>query len=149
MNHGQELIGHVRIATLGDGVMVISSGLQSDIASPIIGDDQRIRRDCAFHEAAKRISAPVGSYSQSNPPGITPIPSIVLRGTGLAVPDLYGGCYQRLVMDTPAFSTGSATNPDFVDLDVIVRDPADPVLVGTHHGGTQLVEQAECRFISA
>jgi hypothetical protein len=60
-----------------------------------------------------------------------------------------GSGHQRLVMDTPPFAAGSATNPGFVDLDVLVSKSTDPVLIGAHHGGAQLVKQAEGRLISA
>ena len=128
--------------------MVVAAASQPGIAAPVIGDDQRPRRDRALYEAAKGIGAPVSGKGQSNPSGITPIPSALLRGARFPVPDLDGGDHQRLVMDTPAFAAGSATDPGFVDLDVLASEPADPVLIRTHHSGAQLVKQTKSRFIS-
>jgi hypothetical protein len=63
------------------------------------------------------------------------------------VSNFNSGDYQRLVMNTPAFAARSSANPCFVDLDMLIREPADPVLIGAYHRGAQFMEKAKCRLI--
>ena len=148
MNDGQELFGGLRIATLCDGVMIVSAGPQSGMAAPVIGDDQRPRRDRAADEAAERFGAAVRGDGHPDPAGIAPVPSVVLRGGGFPVSVLDGNDHQRFVMDSPAFSTRSAANPGFVNLDMLPGLTPDPILIRAHDGGAQLVKQTEGRFIA-
>ena len=149
MDDGQELFCHLWVTTLSDGLMVIATALQSRVAAPVVCDDQRARLDCVFDEAAKDFGAAIGSDRQSKPSSITTISPVVLRGARFPVPDFDGSDHQRLVMNTPAFTTSSSANPRFVDLNMLASVPTDPILIATHHGGAQLVKQAKSRFVAA
>jgi len=53
------------------------------------------------------------------------------------------GGHQRFVMDAPTFAARPSTNPCLIDLDMLAQTTADPILIGAHHAGTQLVQNAE------
>lgn len=149
MDDGQELFGHLRVATLGDGVMVVTAACQPAIACPIIGDDQRSWLDRTLYEATKSTSTSVNTDGQSNSSGIAPVPAVVLGSARLPVANFDGGDYQRFVVFTPAFAARSPANPGFIDFDVLTALPADPILIGAHHRSAQFVEQAKGRLIPA
>ena len=50
----QEFVGDLRIATLRDGMMVISHIFEAYIPIPIVRDDQRPLGDCSLDESAQR-----------------------------------------------------------------------------------------------
>lgn len=147
MDDGQELFGHLRVATLGDGVMVVTAALQPVIAAPIIGDDQRSRLDRALYKATKGTGTAVCTDGQSNPSGIASVPAAVLASARLPVTNFDGGDHQRFVVGSPAFAARSPADPGLIDLDMLTALPADPILIGAHHRGAQFMEQAKGRLV--
>jgi len=79
MDDGQKVFGNLRIAALGDGVMVIAALPQAGVATPIVRNRQRSRRDGALDKSAKRLGATVGRDSEPDTPGIASVLSRVLR----------------------------------------------------------------------
>lgn len=51
-------------------------------------------------------------------------------------------------MDASTFATGPAADVGFISFDVLVGFAADAVLIGTHHAGAQLVENAKGRLVA-
>ena len=124
-----------RIPTFGNGVVIVAALAQARVAAPIVCDDQRPRSDGATHKSAKRFGASVSGDRQPNAPRIAPIPSLVLRGSGLSMAHLNGAGDQNLVVHTPAFAARPATDPAFVHLDMLVRTATDAVPIRANHSG--------------
>ena len=74
--------------------------------------------------------------------------SVVLRSARLAVANLDGGGDQRLVMNTPALAASLSADIGLVHLDMFTHLAADPVLIGAHHAGAQLVQDAKRRLVA-
>jgi hypothetical protein len=148
MDDGHELLRHLRVAALGDRMMVVAFLAQPAIAAPIIGDDQRARFDGTLDEAPQHSGAAVSGNYQTDTTRIATAPTVVLGSARFAVAHLDSGSHQRLVMDASAFATRPPTNPRFIHLDMLVSMSADAVLTGTHHGGAKLVENAERRLVA-
>jgi hypothetical protein len=55
---------------------------------------------------------------------------------------------ENLVMHASAFTTRPTANPRFVDLDMLARQTADPVLVWPHHGRAKLMEKTKGSLIA-
>src|SRR5450631_738557 len=148
MDDRQEIFGHFRIATFGNGVVVVAALAQSGVAAPIVRDDQRSRSDGALDKSTERLGAAIGSDRQPDSPGVPAILSLFLSSPWLAVADFNGAGYKNLVMDAPAFAAGPAADVGFINLDMLVRLATDAVLIGPHHASAQLVENAESRLVA-
>jgi len=148
MDDGQEILGHFRIATFGNGVVVVAALAQSGVATPIVRDDQRSRSNDALDKSTERPGAAIGSDRQPDSSGVPAILPLILGSPRLAVADFDGTCDKNLVMDTPAFAAGPAADIGFINLDMLIRLAADAVLIGPHHASAQLVENAEGRLIA-
>ena len=53
MDDRQEIIGHVRIFTFGNGLVVVAALAQSSVAAPIVRDDQRSRSNGALNKSTE------------------------------------------------------------------------------------------------
>ena len=51
-------------------------------------------------------------------------------------------------MNAPAFAAGPAADVGFIDFDMLIRQAADAVLIGTHHAGAQLVENTKSGLVA-
>ena len=51
-------------------------------------------------------------------------------------------------MNAPALSLRSASDPRFIDLDMILQAAANAVAARTHHAGSQFVEDLERRLVN-
>src|SRR5665213_52553 len=148
MDDGQELLCHFGIPTFGNGVVVVAALSQTRVAAPIVGNDQCPRSDGATHKSAKRFGASVSGDCQPNAPRIAPIPSLVLRGSGLSMAHLNGAGDQNLVVHAPTFAARSASDPAFVHLDMLVRTATDAVPIRANHSGAQFVENLKSCLIT-
>ncbi len=110
--------------------------------------ERRARHDGAHDESAQRFSGAVRGYGKANATSISAILPIVLSRARLPVADFDGSGHQRLVVDAPALAACLSANIGFVHLDMFARRATDPVLIGSHHGGTQLVQDAEGRLVA-
>ena len=144
----QELLGNVRIAAFGYGVVVVASCPEAIIAAPVVGNDQRAGRDGALDEATQRICATVSGDGQPDSTGVAAILPLVLRGAWLPVAHLDGRGHQCLMVDASAFAARPSADQGFVYLDMSPRLAADPVLVGPHHASTELMEYLEGGLIA-
>lgn len=59
MDDGQKFFGNLRIAALGDGMMIVTALPQAGVGAPIVRHRERPRLDGAFDEAAELFGAPV------------------------------------------------------------------------------------------
>ena len=148
MDDGQELLCHFGIPTFGNGVVIVPTLSQARVAAPIVRDDQCPRGDGATHKSAKRFGASVSEDRQPNAPRITPISSLVLRGSRLSVAHLNGAGDQNLVVYTPTFAARSATDPAFIHLYMLVRTATDAVPIRANHSGAQFVENLKSCLIT-
>jgi hypothetical protein len=62
--------------------------------------------------------------------------------------NLDSGGHQRFVVDTSTLAARPSANPGLIDLYMLFRPTADTVLVRTHHGGAQFVQNTEGGFVS-
>lgn len=143
MDDRQKLFGDVRVAAFGDGVMVVAALPQAGVGAPIVCHRERSRRDGAFDEAAELFGAPVGHDSKPDTPGVASILPRVLCGPRLAMAHLDGACDEDFVMHATALAARASADPCLVDFDMLAGPTTDPVLVGPHHCGAELVQKAE------
>src|SRR5471030_1623933 len=148
MDDRQEILGHFRIATFGNGVVVVAALAQSGVAAPIVRDDQRSRSNGALDKSTERRGAAIGSDRQPDSSGVPAIFPLILGSPWLPVADFDSAGDNNLVMDAPAFAAGSTADVGFIHLDMLVRLAADAVLIGPHHASAQLVENAEGRLVA-
>src|SRR5271166_121079 len=76
------------------------------------------------------------------------IAALVLRRARLPVANLDGGRHQRLAVNASPFATSPAPNVGFVHLNMLSGPAANPVLIGSYHARTELMQNAEGGFIS-
>ena len=148
VNDGQKGFRDVHVAALRDGCVKISAFSERRIAAPIVGNNRGARRHGAFDEACQRLCAPVRHHGEPDAPGVTPGLSLVEAAGALALSDFDGACHEHHIVDTTSFATRASSNPCFVGFDDFIRLAADPVLVGAHHTGTQLVKNLESGFVA-
>src|ERR1039458_6256562 len=118
MDHGQEIVGHFRIAAFGNGLVVVAALAQSDVAAPIVRDDERARRNSVLDKPTERIATSIWDDCKPDSPGVSAILPLVLGSPRFAVPNFDGTGYEDLVMDAPAFATGPAADVGFISLDM-------------------------------
>ena len=147
MDNGQVSLGNLRVATFGNGKVLIPAFTKAGVTAPIVSNDQRPRRNGAFDEPAERAGAAIRDYGEPDAPGIASVFPVVELGAGLPVAHFDGTGNENLMVNTPAFSTRSSADPGFIHLNMVFWPSADPVLVRPHHAGAELVEDAEGCFI--
>jgi hypothetical protein len=96
----------------------------------------------------QRFSGAVRGYGKANATGMAAILPFVLSRARLSVADFDGSGHQRLVVDAAALAACLSADIGFVHLDMFARHATDSVLIGSHHGGTQLVRDAEGRLVA-
>ena len=148
VDNRQELFCDLGVAAFGNGVMIVAELSEATITAPVIADDQCARHDRALDEPAQRVGATVGHDGQPDPPGVTTMLALILRGAGFAVADFDGGGHKRFVMDTAPFSARLAADPRFIEFHMVRRLPTNSILVGPYHAGTKLVKNSKCRFVA-
>lgn len=99
-------------------------------------------------EADQRLCAPVWHHGESDAPGETPGLSLVEAACTLVLPDFDCACHEHHIVVAVALALLATVNPGFVGLGDLIRLAADPVLVGMHHAGVQLVKYLECGFVA-
>jgi len=148
VDNRHELFSDLGIAAFGNGVMIVAELSEAAITAPVVADDQCARCNGALDEPTQRVGTTVGHDGQSDPPGVTTILALILRGAGFAVADFDGGGHKRFMMDTAPFSARLAADPGFIDLHMVRRLPTNSVLVGSHHASTKLVKNSKCSFVA-
>jgi len=149
MNDGHERFRYLRIAPRCDRHVVITSLGKLAVAAPVIGDDPCAWRHGTLDEGAERLGTAVWNQGKSNatcvPPGFALIETAV--GT-LALADFDSTGHGYHVMDTAPLATRTASQPGFIGLYDVARLAANPILVGSHHAGSKLVENLEGGFVA-
>lgn len=90
------------------------------VATRVVGDDLRARRDGAFDEATERVGAAIDHDGEPNTPGVTAALALVELGALFALADLDSGGDQHFVGDAPALAARSTADIGFID-HVVVR----------------------------
>lgn len=147
MANRQEFRGHLWIAAFGNRVMIISPLAQAGISAPVIGDDQSAGYDGSLNKSDQRCGAAVAGDGQADVTGIPTTLSVILRRSRLSVANLDGGRDQRLVVNTSPFATRPAPNVGFVHLDMLIRAPADPVLIRPNHTRAEFMDKLKGGFV--
>ncbi len=148
MNDGQKGFCDLHVASLRDGGMKVSALPERCIAAPVIGDNGGVRCNGVLDETDQRLGASVRHHRESNAPSVTPSLSLVEAAGALALPDFDGTRHEYHVVNTTSFAPRAAANPSFIGFDDFFRLAADPVLVGTHHAGAQLVKYLKSGFVT-
>ena len=148
MNDGQKCFRDLHVAPLRDGGMKISMFPERRIAAPVIGDNGSTWRNGVLDEADQRLGTSVRHHRESDAPGVTPSLSLVEAAGTLALPNFDGTGHEYHVVNATSFASRAATNPSFVGFDDLFRFASDPVLVGTQHASTQLVQYLESGFVT-
>ena len=71
MDHRQILLGHLGIAPLGDSEVFVAALAEADVATPVVSNDLRSRRNGALNEAAERLGAAIGHDGKPDTPSVT------------------------------------------------------------------------------
>jgi len=121
---------------------------QAGIAAPFIGYDQRSRHDGTPDKSGQRCGAAVVSDGQLDTTGIATIFALVMGRAWLPATNPDDGRYQRLVVNTSAFTACAASNSGVVHLNKITGPATNPILIGPHHPRTEFMQNAEGSFIS-
>ena len=148
MDDRQVLLGNLWITTLGNSEVLIAALTEASIATPIVSNDQRSRRDGALDEPTERLGATVEYDGEPNASGIASVFPVVELGARLSMTHLDGTGDENLVVNTTAFPTRSPANPGFVHLNMVLGLSTDPVLVGPHHARAELVENLKGRLVA-
>ena len=144
MDDGQKGFRDFHVAALRDGGMKVSAFTERRIAALVVGNNGGAGCRGAFDEADQRLGASVWHQSKPDTTGVPP----GLATGALALPDFDGAGHERHVVDASSFAARAAANPSFVGFDDLFRFAPDPVLVGAHPAGAQLVEYLECGFVA-
>jgi hypothetical protein len=143
MDDGQELLGRLGLPILGNGVVIVAARAQTGVTAAIVREDQRLRSDGTIDKSTQRFRASVSGDCQSNAARITPILSLVLRGSGLPTAYLDGARDQNLVVNASACAACPTADAGLVHLDKFVRAATDAILVRADHSSAQPVEELE------
>ena len=136
------------IAPLGDSEVFVAALAEADVATPVVSNDLRSRRNGALNEAAEGPGAAIGHDGKPDTPSVTARLAFFELGAWFALADFDSACDQHFVGDAPSLAARSTADPAFIDLDVLVRLAADPILIRTNHSSAEFVEYLECRFIA-
>ena len=148
MDDRQEIVGHFRIATFRNGLVVVAALTQSGVAAPIVRDDERARSNGVLDKSTERLCASIWSDRQADSSGVSAILPLVLASPRLAVANFDSTNHKDLVVNAPAFATSPAADVGFISLNMSVDFAADAVLIGAHHASAQLVENAKGRLVA-
>jgi hypothetical protein len=148
MDDGQKGFRDFHVAPLRDGGMKVSAFPECRITAPIVGNNGGTRCHGAFDEADQRLCAPVLHHGEADSPGVTPVLPLVEAAGALALQDFDGTGHEHHVVNATPFATRATADPSFVGFDNDFWLAADPVLVGTHHAGAQLVEYLKSSFVA-
>ncbi len=148
MNDRQKLFSDCRVATLCNGSMCVTSSGKAGVSAPIVGNDLCLWHDDTFHEPTERCSTPVRHNGQPDAPSVTPALSLVKAGAMLALTHLDGTGHNHLIVNAAPLAARTPTNQRFINLDMFSMRPANPILIGSHHASTKLVENLESRFVA-
>lgn len=148
MDDWQILLGDLRIAAFGDGEVFVAALGEPGVAAPVVGDERRARHNGTLDEAAERLRASVWHDGESNTPGIATTLPLVELGTRLALANLHSTDDKNLIVDATAFAARPATDPGFIDFNVLAGPAADPVLIRAHHPRAELVEDLKRRLVA-
>src|SRR5665213_3625203 len=85
MDDRQEVLGHVRIATFGNGLVVVAALAQPGVAAPIVRDDQRSRSNGALDKSTERLGTAIWGDRQPDSSGVSAILPLILGSPCLAV----------------------------------------------------------------
>jgi hypothetical protein len=143
MDHGHEIVGYLRIAALGNGLMVVAALAQSGVAAPIVCDDERPWSNIVLNKSTERTGTSIWGDGEPNAPSVSASLPLVLGSAWFAVTNFDRTGNEDFVMDSPTFAPSPAADVCFVSLDLLVRFAADAVLIRTHHASSQLVEDAK------
>ncbi len=143
-----EFLRDLWVSALGECVVVKSALAKASVAAPVVGHDQRPGSDGVFDESAERISTTVGDDSETNTSRVATVFPIVEFGSRLPVTHLYGTRDENLVMHAAAFASGPSSDPRFIHFNMVLRLAANLVVVGAHHPGAGLMEDAEGRLVT-
>ena len=78
-NDRQMFLGDLRVASLGEGDVLVAPLGKAGVAGPIVGDDRRACGNGALDKAAKRFGAAVWRDSEPDPAGVaTALPFVEL-----------------------------------------------------------------------
>src|ERR1700733_1815464 len=87
MDHGQEIVGYFRIAAFGNGLVVVAPLAQSNVAAPIIRNDERARSNSLLDKPTERMAASIWGDRKPDAPGVSAILPRVLGSPRFAVPN--------------------------------------------------------------
>ena len=96
-----------RIATFGDGAVIIGERPQAGVAAPVVRDAKRSRHDGALDETAQGVGAAAGGDGEANTTGVAAILPFVLGGAGLPTANFDSGddkCLMMVPTVNPVFS---------------------------------------------
>jgi hypothetical protein len=101
------------------------------------------------YKATKRLCATIGSDGESDSPRISDALPLVELGARFALAHLYITGDKYFVMGAPTFTVCSSTDIGLIDRDVLTVLASNPVLIGTHHAGVELVESPESGLVAS
>lgn len=78
MDHGHEIVGHLRIAAFGNGLVVVAALAQSGVAAPIVRDDERAWSNSVLDESTERTGTSIWGDRKPDSPGVSAILPLVL-----------------------------------------------------------------------
>src|SRR5664280_761886 len=85
MDHGQEVLGDLWFAALGDGVVIVAALSQAGVGAPVVRDHQRSRLHRVLYEAAERLCGAVFGDGETNSSRIASVLALVLGSPRLAM----------------------------------------------------------------
>ena len=142
MDHRQKIVCHFRIAAFGNGLMIVTTLAQSNVASPIVRDDERARSNSLLDKPTQRLTTSILGDRKPDSPGVSAILPLILRSPRFAMPDFDSTGHENIMIDAPAFATGAAADVGFISLDVFLWLAAYSILITTHHPSAVIAHPA-------
>ena len=139
VNDGQEGLGNLYVAPLRDGGVEIAALAQLGVTTPVVGDDGGTGSHIAVDEATERSGASVRNHGESNTTGIPSGFPLVEAAGPLPLTDFDSAGDEYHIVDATPLAAGTPADVGFVGFDKFVGLTTDPILVGAHHAGAQLV----------
>src|SRR3990170_4395351 len=128
--------------------MKIPLPFERRVTAPIVGNNGSAWRNDALDESTQRFGTSVWHHRKSNTSGIPSSPPLVETAVVPSLLNLDCAGDENHVVNASALVASTTADIGFVGLDVFSWVATDPILVGTHHAGSEFVKNLESSLVT-